>query len=64
MFVCPYTQTQFKIDALVFFPYLVVILLCQWTLFCSHHQESFICHLVPDLRVQKYKVLPKLPKLF
>ena len=25
MFVCPYTQTQFKIDALVFFPYLVVI---------------------------------------
>ena len=53
MFVCPYTQTQFKIDALVFFPYLVVIsyLSMNFILFAS--LGFLICHLVPDLRVQK-----------
>lgn len=51
MFVCPYTQTQFKIDALVFLN-LVVICYVNDLIFFSLPQESQSV-IVPDLRVQK-----------
>ena len=53
MFVCPYTQIQFKIDALVFFSLLgcYILLSMNFVLFAS--SGLLICHLVPDLRVQK-----------
>ena len=51
MFVCPYTQTQFKIDALVFLN-LVVICYVNDLIFFSHPQESQSV-IVPYLRVQK-----------